>query len=160
HLCAEAHRLGLEVNMNNDPGWCGSGGPWVTPELSMQKVVWTETFRKGPFHFDETLPRPAAFENFYRDVAVLAFPTLEADELHMADFSPTVSVSGASAFDPSLLLDHDPKTSITVPLPSPGKPAFLKLEFPQPYVARELVLDMGLVGDQICHGAFQIADDD
>src|ERR1043166_1896583 len=23
HLCAEAHRLGLQVNMNNDPGWCG-----------------------------------------------------------------------------------------------------------------------------------------
>ena len=29
--------------MNNDAGWCGSGGPWITPELSMQKVVWTET---------------------------------------------------------------------------------------------------------------------
>ena len=27
HVCAEAHRLGLEVNMNNDAGWCGSGGP-------------------------------------------------------------------------------------------------------------------------------------
>src|SRR5690242_8244047 len=40
HLCLEARRLGLEVNLNNDPGWCGSGGPWVTPELSMQKVVW------------------------------------------------------------------------------------------------------------------------
>ena len=25
HICAEAHRLGLEVNMNNDAGWCGSG---------------------------------------------------------------------------------------------------------------------------------------
>ena len=36
-------RLGLEVNMNNDAGWCGSGGPWITPELSMQKLVWTET---------------------------------------------------------------------------------------------------------------------
>ena len=42
----EADRLGLEVNMNNDAGWCGSGGPWITPELSMQKVVWTETERR------------------------------------------------------------------------------------------------------------------
>ena len=31
HVCAEADRLGLEVNMNNDAGWCGSGGPWITP---------------------------------------------------------------------------------------------------------------------------------
>src|SRR5438270_13295945 len=28
HMCAEAQRLGLKVNMNNDAGWCGSGGPW------------------------------------------------------------------------------------------------------------------------------------
>ena len=25
HVVREAHRLGLEVNMNNDAGWCGSG---------------------------------------------------------------------------------------------------------------------------------------
>jgi hypothetical protein len=36
---AEAGRLGLEVNMNNDAGWNGSGGPWIKPEQSMQKVV-------------------------------------------------------------------------------------------------------------------------
>ena len=27
HLVAEANRLGLEVNMNNDAGWNGSGAP-------------------------------------------------------------------------------------------------------------------------------------
>ena len=31
HMLAEADRLGLEVNVNNDPGWAGSGGPWVNP---------------------------------------------------------------------------------------------------------------------------------
>jgi hypothetical protein len=39
HVCREADRLGLKVNMNNDAGWCGSGGPWITPDLAMQKVV-------------------------------------------------------------------------------------------------------------------------
>ena len=43
HVVSEAGRLGLEVNMNNDAGWNGSGGPWITPSLSMQEVVWTET---------------------------------------------------------------------------------------------------------------------
>ncbi len=28
---AEAHRLGLEINMTNGPGWTGSSGPWITP---------------------------------------------------------------------------------------------------------------------------------
>jgi hypothetical protein len=75
HICAEAHRLGLEVNMNNDAGWCGSGGPWITPELSMQRVVWAETNLTGPGRFDGPLPQPRAAANFYRDIAVFAFPT-------------------------------------------------------------------------------------
>ena len=46
HVVAEAGRLGLEVNMNNDAGWNGSGGPWIKPEQSMQKVVGSETERR------------------------------------------------------------------------------------------------------------------
>ena len=63
HICSEAHRLGLEVNMNNDAGWCGSGGPWITPELSMQRIVWTATNVAGPRRFDGT---PAAAEGGQR----------------------------------------------------------------------------------------------
>ena len=74
HACAEAARLGLEVNMNNDAGWCGSGGPWITPDLSMQRVVWTETEVEGPRRFEEVLAAPEAVRDFYRDIAVLAFP--------------------------------------------------------------------------------------
>src|SRR5512136_2767671 len=53
---AEAGRLGLEVNMNNDAGWNGSGGPWVKPEQSMQKVVASETAVQGPRRFEGVLP--------------------------------------------------------------------------------------------------------
>ena len=42
--------------MNNDAGWCGSGGPWITPELSMQKVVWMETSVEGPQRSRQKLP--------------------------------------------------------------------------------------------------------
>ena len=73
---SEANRLGLEINMNNDAGWCGSGGPWITPELSMQKLVWTETAIHGggdPVHLE--LAAPEAVQGFYKDVAVLAYPT-------------------------------------------------------------------------------------
>ena len=75
HVCAEAHRLGLEVNMNNDAGWCGSGGPWITPDLAMQKIVWSETNVVGPGQLEFKLPQPKAVSNFYRDITVLAFPT-------------------------------------------------------------------------------------
>jgi hypothetical protein len=79
HICSEAHRLGLQVNMNNDAGWCGSGGPWITPELSMQHVVWSETKIAGPRRFDAALPQPKATKDYYRDIAVFAYPTPAAN---------------------------------------------------------------------------------
>ncbi|MGH9599433.1 MAG: glycosyl hydrolase, partial [Terracidiphilus sp.] len=72
--CDEANRLGMQINMNNDAGWCGSGGPWITPELSMQRVVWSTTSVAGGKRFDAELPQPPANLDFYRDIAVVAFP--------------------------------------------------------------------------------------
>ena len=79
HICNEAQRLGLQVNMNNDAGWCGSGGPWITPELSMQRIVWTETNVVGPKRLDAVLPQPKATKDYYRDIALFAYPTPKKD---------------------------------------------------------------------------------
>ena len=79
HFVAESARLGLEVNMNNDAGWAGSGGPWVKPEQATRKVVMTETTVNGPAHFDAVLPQPPTSHDSYRDIAVLAFPAPAAD---------------------------------------------------------------------------------
>ncbi|MHB0998976.1 MAG: glycosyl hydrolase [Armatimonadota bacterium] len=75
HVVSEAQRLGLEVNMNNDAGWNGSGGPWIKPEQSMQKVVWSELDVEGSKHFEGSLPQPETVAGFYRDITVLVFPT-------------------------------------------------------------------------------------
>jgi hypothetical protein len=83
----EAARLGLEINMANGPGWCGSSGPWITPELSMQKLVWTNIIVNGPTNFSAFLPRPdttapkrgsldsqVELKDYYEDASLLAFP--------------------------------------------------------------------------------------
>jgi hypothetical protein len=75
HVLAEAERLGLEVNMNNDAGWNGSGGPWIKPEESMQKVVWSEIELEGPEYFEGALAQPETVAGYYRDIAVRAFPS-------------------------------------------------------------------------------------
>ena len=93
HACTEAARLGLEINMNNDAGWCGSGGPWITPELSMQKVVWSETAVAGPRHFDAALPQPKAVAGFLSRHRRAGFPHARA----RGDFRITAS-SGKAAF--------------------------------------------------------------
>jgi len=92
HMMNEADRLGLEIALPAGPGWCGSGGPWVKPEQSMQHLVASETQVSGPTHFDALLPQPEprkpyfgvegltpelfkVWKDFYQDVVVLAFPT-------------------------------------------------------------------------------------
>jgi hypothetical protein len=93
--CQEAARLGLEINMNDGAGWTGSGGPWNTPENSMQQVLYSEIFVDGGKRFNDELPQPkirkSAFPEvdtpdeitangekeaeYFRDIAVIAFPT-------------------------------------------------------------------------------------
>jgi hypothetical protein len=75
HVVSEAGRLGIEVNMNDDAGWCGSGGPWIKPEQSMQKVVWTEAQVEGGKEVQVDLPQPETIAGFYKDIAVVAFPS-------------------------------------------------------------------------------------
>ncbi len=74
-MVSEAHRLGIEVNMNDDAGWNGSGGPWITPDTAMQRITWSETAVTGGSRFDAVLPQPPTVRSYYRDIAVLAYPT-------------------------------------------------------------------------------------
>lgn len=82
-----AHELGLEFHLMNTPGWSASGGPWVTPELSMKQLIWSETNTRGG-QISLRLPRPelefkstprhrsmhGADLEFYEDIAVIAVP--------------------------------------------------------------------------------------
>lgn len=134
----EATRLGIEVNMNNDGGWSGSGGPWITPELSMQVVVWSETNVRGPQRFQGALAQPKTVRNYYRDIAVLAFP---AADVRMAEASPKLTMgSGRQGLDAAKLLDGNPATVATLPAPPNGEPVYVNLDFPQPFSARALTI--------------------
>ncbi len=96
HAVREAERLGIEITLGSGPGWAGSGGPWVKPEHSMQHLVASATEVRGPLKFRGLLPKPAPkkpyfgeraltdtlkkqWEDYYEDVAVLAFPTPPED---------------------------------------------------------------------------------
>ncbi|MES2808193.1 MAG: glycosyl hydrolase [Bacteroidota bacterium] len=76
----EAKRLGLEIAFHNGPGWSSSGGPWVKPEQAMQTVVYSDTKIKGGDSFNGKLKQPPTKFNYYKDIAVLAFPTPKGNE--------------------------------------------------------------------------------
>ena len=74
HAAAEAARLGMILSMNCCDGWATASGPWITPELSMQHVVWSEQTVDGGKHFDAVLPLPPAKHDYYREIATIALP--------------------------------------------------------------------------------------
>jgi len=73
HALREAARLKLDLSVNLCSGW-DAGGTWVTPEHAAKSLVWSATTVRGPGAIDQALPQPAVTNDYYRDVAVVAFP--------------------------------------------------------------------------------------
>ena len=74
HAASEATRLGLELGLQNCAGWATTGGPWITPELAMQKLVSSEVTLEGGRRIEEKLPQPQVVLGYYRDIALFAIP--------------------------------------------------------------------------------------
>jgi hypothetical protein len=102
YMLSEANRLGIEVNLNNGPGWAGSGGPWVTTAHATQKVIVSETTIEGPSRLSSVLQSPAGVNHgYYEDIAVLAYPAPNASGTalyRIPDFASTKSFAGGSDF--------------------------------------------------------------
>jgi hypothetical protein len=101
HAVKECERLGIVLTLGSGPGWTGSGGPWVKMEESMQHLVASKTAVIGPKKVTQKLEVPAGknpffglgqftpelrerWEEYYQDVAVIAFPASE-NEGFLAD---------------------------------------------------------------------------
>ena len=170
HAAQECKRLGLELCIHNCAGWSSSGGPWIKPEQGMQVVVSSETPVRGGAHYESVLPKPQripdlwyghkvdpAMLDFYRDIAVLAFRTPEAEATAMQDFDVKVT-SSAGTGNPSLLVDGKSDSFLSLPLPTKAAPQFVAFEFARPYTARSLnILPMG--GIQQCVARLEVSDD-
>jgi hypothetical protein len=92
----EAKRLNLKLAMHVSDGFALAGGPWITPELSMQKLVWTKTYIKAGTKESISLEKPQANEGFYKDVAVFAYPTNSKDAFSGTVQIPTVTASNGT----------------------------------------------------------------
>lgn len=97
HAAAEADRLGLEIGIHNCVGYTGSGGPWITPGLSMQQVVWSSVRR--PMPFVAVLPQPPTTLGYYRDIVVLAVPDGEPSPEQVIDVSSFMKPDGSLDWD-------------------------------------------------------------
>lgn len=139
HAESECRRLNIRMTLGIGPGWTGSGGPWVAAGESMQHLVSSKILVSGPTKNIIKLPVPVPkkpyfgeeqfttelkkqWNQFYKDVAVLAFPTpvvnytlQDIDEKALYYRPPYTSVKDVKQYIPSLSVYKDlPKeTSIT-----------------------------------------------
>ncbi len=73
HALREADRLGLEITLNITSGW-NLGGPDVTPDQASKVLTWTRTEITGGTPVEVQLSAPSSKNDFYRQIAVLAYP--------------------------------------------------------------------------------------
>ncbi len=92
----EAKRLNLKLAMHVSDGFALAGGPWITPELSMQKLVWTKTYIKKDSKEKIILDQPETNEGYYKDVAVFAYPANSNDAFNGRVQIPTVTASNGT----------------------------------------------------------------
>ncbi|GAB3954252.1 hypothetical protein GCM10028805_39370 [Spirosoma harenae] len=135
HTIKEAERLGLEFTMHNCPGWSSSGGPWITPELAMQEVTWSEAYVAGGQSVTVNVPQPLSRLNYYRDIAVLAYPSLPG-ETALSSSVDKITVNGN---DESISIERLAGAEGVIVQPTAeGQPTTLLLAFKEPYEARSI----------------------
>ncbi len=86
HAAAEAKRLGLEIGLHNTVGYSTTGGPWITEERGMKKLVWRKVIVNAANKSQLSIAKPDAVvdngygrrglpplpSTWYKDIAYLA----------------------------------------------------------------------------------------
>jgi len=109
YAIGEADRLGLTFSMFICPGWSHAGGPWISPEKGLKKLVHKKVEVEGSGKISIQVPRPPRNEaklfgnqipewfstvgiqlsadtsDFYTDVAVVAFPSRSSGKAVTSD---------------------------------------------------------------------------
>lgn len=158
HAVRTADAKGLEFAIAASPGWSETGGPWVTPEDGMKKLVWAEADLRGGQRVKGGLPQPplviGAFQSggsheahdgfldkgkavvpLYRDARVLAYPlkavTLPRPVASQADGKPV-------AID--ALIDADLESVAKLTTGTDAQPDALTLDYGKSVTVRAATL--------------------
>jgi len=148
-----ARKLGIEFTIASSPGWSETGGPWVQPPDAMKKLVWSQVTVRGGERFAGTLPAPPSTTgpyqdvrsvdfmsaltgdpphetpDYYRDIAVLAYPLTEPDIP-----IPSAITAGGAPLNAGALMDG--RYGDAQPLPqaankAPAPPIEIQYDAPQ-----------------------------
>jgi alpha-L-rhamnosidase len=127
----EAKRLQLQIGVHVSDGFALAGGPWIKPEMSMQKLTWSKVFIKAGDKNQIILPQPETKENYYKDIAVYAYPANYKNEIARNNLNPVVTTSNGS--DASFLSDATAKQTFRS-----DSNCWIQYTFPQSITLRQV----------------------
>lgn len=138
----ECARLGMEFSFGSCPGWV-AGGPWVSPEQSMQDIYWRHKHVSGPTKGPIQLPQPNVNLGWYRDIAVLAYPSLPGDAKPLSSLVKLAHSDDFPGVDWSAAMDGDGESYVELPGAKRGDgPRSVIFEFAEPQTVRSLTVEM------------------
>ncbi len=142
HAVQECARLGLRLSFNDCDGWGTAGGPWITPELSMQRVVWSHRSVEGGEPIRGPLPRPPASHDFYRDIATLALPwPAQWDETSHTLAARITTDVPLKVADPALISDpQNLKQVVDWAKVNATGPSWIQYAFERPFTLRSVTV--------------------
>lgn len=146
----EAKRIGVKLSMVASDGFSLAGGPWITPELAMQKLVFSTLEVNGGQRFQDTLPMPENYKGYYNDVAIYAYPSQEPATPVAA---PVVTTNKADA-DASVLAVKDNNKTF-----SSNDPCWIQYSYPAPVTCRAIVIKTNGNSYQAHQLLVQVSDD-
>ncbi|MDR0547566.1 MAG: DNA-binding protein, partial [Dysgonamonadaceae bacterium] len=125
---SEADRLDFKLAFHVCDGFALAGGPWITSELSMQKVVWSKISVTGKKKIDMLLPRPESYKDYYEDIAIFAYPAPAGNNISSETLSPEFSTNCNFFID-----NKTQKTSIRS-----EEPCWIQYAFNEPFTCRSI----------------------
>ncbi|MBA0882145.1 glycosyl hydrolase [Flavobacterium undicola] len=129
----EADRLGLKLAFHAADGFAVAGGPWITPEMSMQKVVWSTTELVGGKTIVRKLAAPEHYKEYYKDIATFAIPIKE-NTINSQELLPKVTTSNNT--DASFLADAKKDDNFRL-----AEDGWIQYEFEKPFNCKSIVIE-------------------
>lgn len=149
HSMEEADRCGIDMAMQICATWATAGGPFITPELSQQQLVWREMTVEGGRPFTAAIERPdppfegeddvpQSWREYYRDLAVLAVPA--ADDWDATSENRNVEVTTNLPCSSIEQLADGSNNEVVIESEEAG---WIQFAFQEPFTLRAVTMDPG-----------------
>ncbi|WP_293901437.1 glycosyl hydrolase [Sphingobacterium sp. UBA5670] len=135
YIVREAKKYGVKIALLPNDGFATAGGPWISPEKSMQKVVYADTIidSKGKRLGNIQLPQPQAQQGYYEDIALFAMPLTHSPRKSLTE---KVHVSSSYGEDLKRLAERGNKQNFAA-----AAAGWIQYAFEQPFPCNSLKIE-------------------